>query len=161
MFNARFERELFYNGKSVTLFTPSENYYSTVEFTGPLGELSDKLEARYAIQIPLSDIFTWGTPAAPIDKIESAMNAGQDWVGKTLCDHYAFRQGSIDWQVWISTGDKPLPRMIVITNRADEARPQSITLLNWNLKPDFKEAVFKFTPPKGAKAIELVPVKSR
>ena len=68
----------------------------------------------------------------------------------TLCDHYAFRQGQIDWQIWITTGSKPLPRKIVITNRADEARPQSVSLIDWNLKPTFKDAVFKFTPPKGA-----------
>ena len=64
------------------------------------------------------------------------MNAGQDFVGDDLCDHYAFRQGKIDWQIWITAGGKPLPRKIVITNRADEARPQSVSLIDWNLKPD-------------------------
>jgi hypothetical protein len=103
----------------------------------------------------LSDLFVWGTPAAPIDKIESAMNAGQDVIGNDLCDHYAFRQSGIDWQIWITAGAKPLPRKLVITNRADEARPQSVSLISWNLKPTFKDAVFKFTPPKGASAVEL------
>ena len=110
---------------------------------------------KYAVQVPLSDLFVWGTAAAPLDKIDSAMNAGQDFVGKDLCDHYAFRQGKIDWQVWITTGSKPLPRKIVITNRDDEARPQSVSLLDWNLKPTFTDAVFKFTPPKGATEVEL------
>ena len=76
-----------------------------------------------------------GTPAAPLDKIESAMNAGQDFIDDELCDHYAFRQGKVDWQIWIATGSKPLPRKVVITNRADEARPQSVSLIDWNLKP--------------------------
>ena len=77
--------------------------------------------------MPLSDLFVWGTPAAPLDKIDSAMNAGQDFIGDELCDHYAFRQGKVDWQIWITTGAKPLPRKVVITNRADEARPQSVS----------------------------------
>ena len=51
------------------------------------------------MQLPLSDLFLWGTPAAPVDKIESAMNAGQDFVGDDLCDHYAFRQAKADWQI--------------------------------------------------------------
>ena len=155
MFSSRSEREIFYDGKTVTLYTPAQKYYSTVEFTGTLGELIDKLEERYAVEIPLSDLFLWGTPAAPLDKIESAMNAGQDFIGDDLCDHYAFRQGNIDWQIWITTGSKPLPRKIVITNRDDEARPQSVTLIDWNLKPTFKDTVFKFTPPKGATKVEL------
>ena len=115
-----------------------------------------KLEDRYGVEIPLYDLFLWGTPAAPLDKIDSAMNAGQDFIGNDLCNHYAFRQGTFDWQLWITTGNKPLPRKLVITNRADEARPQSVSLIDWNLKPTFQDAVFKFTPPKGAPQLNFV-----
>jgi hypothetical protein len=161
MRSARAEREIIYDGKTVTLFTPAQKYYSSVEFTGTIGELIAKLEERYAVEMPMSDLFLFGTPAAPLDKIESAMNAGQDFIDNDLCDHYAFRQGKIDWQIWITTGSKPLPRKVVITNRADEARPQSVSLIDWNLKPTFKDAVFKFTPPKGATKIEIVPRKTK
>lgn len=155
MHSSRSEREILYDGKHATLYTPAQKYYSTVEFTGTLGELITKLEEKYAVQMPLADMFLWGTPAASFDKIESAMNAGQDYIDKDLCNHYAFRQANIDWQIWITTGSKPLPRKLVITNRGDEARPQSVSLFDWNLKPTFKDTVFKFTPPKGAKAVEL------
>jgi hypothetical protein len=155
MHSSRSEREIIYDGKHATLYTPAQKYYSTVEFTGNLGELIGRLEEKYAVQMPLADMFIWGTPAASFDKIESAMNAGQDYIGDDLCDHYAFRQANIDWQIWITTGAKPLPRKLVITSRADEARPQSVSLIEWNLKPTFKDSVFKFTPPKGATAVEL------
>jgi hypothetical protein len=161
MHSARSQRELFYDGTTVTLYTPAQKFYSTVAFNGTLAQLVDRLEEAYGVEIPLSDLFVWGTPAAPLDKIESAMNAGQDFVADELCDHYAFRQGQIDWQVWIASGGKPLPRRIVITYRGDEARPQSVSLIDWNLKPSFKDSVFKFTPPKGATKIEIVPVKSK
>jgi len=161
MHSARSERELIYDGKTVTLFTPAQKYYSTVEFSGTIGELANRLEEKYGIQFPMSDLFLWGTPAAPLDKIESAMNAGQDFIGDDLCDQYAFRQAKIDWQIWITTGSKPLPRKVVVTNRADEARPQSVSMIDWNLKPTFKDTVFKFTPPKGARKIEIVPVKTK
>jgi len=158
MWSARGERELIYDGKVVTLYTPAQKHYSTVEFSGNLGELVKRLEERYGVELPLADMFVWGTPAASFDKIDSAMNAGQDFIGKDLCDHYAFRQGNFDWQIWITTGDKPLPRKLVITNRNDEARPQSVSLIAWNLKPTFKDSVFKFTPPKGATAVEIRPL---
>jgi hypothetical protein len=119
----------------------------------------NKLRVRMAS--PRSELFLWGTPAAPLDKIQSAMNAGQDFVGNDLCDHYAFRQGNFDWQIWIQTGSQPLPRKIVITNRADEARPQSVSLIDWTLKPTFKESAFAFVPPKGATKVEIVTVKTR
>jgi len=161
MKSARNERQLVYDGKMVSLYTPAQKVYGTLEFDGNLGALIDLLEEKYGMQIPLDDLFRWGTPEAPVDKIESAMNAGQDFIGKDLCDHYAFRQGKIDWQIWITAGSKPLPRKIVITNRADEARPQSVHMIVWNLKPTFKDTVLKFTPPKGASKIEIVPLKTK
>jgi hypothetical protein len=155
MFSARAEREIFYNGEQATLYTPAQKYYSTVDFSENLAGLVNKLEERYAVELPLSDLFLWGTPEAPVDRIDSAMNAGQDFINNDLCDHYAFRQGNFDWQIWISAGNKPLPRKLVITNRSDEARPQSVSIINWNLKPNFKDSAFTFTPPKGATKVEL------
>ena len=86
---------------------------------------------------------------------------GKGIVEGVRCDHLAFRAPHADWQIWIQEGKEPLPRKLVITNRADEARPQSVTLMEWNLKPAFNEASFKFTPPKGASKIEMVPVKTK
>ena len=159
MKSARNERQLIYDGKTLSLYTPAQKYYGTLELEGTLGDVIERLEGKYGMQIPLDDLFRFGTPAAQFDKFESAMNAGQDFVDGDLCNHYAYRVGKIDWQIWIETGSKPLPRKIVITNRADEARPQSVQMLDWNLKPTFKDAVFKFTPPKGSSKIEIVPVK--
>jgi hypothetical protein len=100
MTSARSERQLIFDGKAVTLYAPAQKYFSTVAFTGSLGELVEQLEERYGVEVPLSDLFVWGTPLAPLDKIESAMNAGQDLIGDDLCDHYAFRQGQVDWQAF-------------------------------------------------------------
>jgi hypothetical protein len=161
MSSARSQRELFYDGKQVTLYTPAQHYYTSVPFGGTLGEFAATLQAKYGVELPLADLFVLGTPAAPLDKLDSAMNAGQDFVGDDLCDHYALRQGNFDWQVWITVGSKPLPRKLVITNRADEARPQSESLIDWDLKPVFASTAFTFKPPKGAKAIEMVPRKTQ
>lgn len=155
MFSARAERVVFYDGQKATLYLPQQKYYSTVDFTGTVNELVGRLEERYGIEVPLSDLFLWGTPAAPLDKIDSAMNAGQDFIDNVLCDHYAFRQGNFDWQIWIAADGKPVPRKLVIVNRADDARPQSVSLIDWNLNPTFKDDIFRFVPPKGAKPAEL------
>jgi hypothetical protein len=161
MISPRSQREIYYDGKVATLYSPQQKYYSSVEFDESLSGLVAKLEERYGVEIPLYDLFTWGTPASVIDKIESAMNAGQDYIGNDLCNHYAFRQGNFDWQIWITADQKTLPRKLVITNRTDEARPQSVTMMSWKLKPGFKDTVFKFTPPKGSSAVELRPLAQK
>jgi len=156
--SARAEREMIYDGKTVTLYTPALKYYSSTETADTIRGMQKQLEEKYGVAFPLVDLFVWGTPEAPLDKIESAMNAGQDIIGQELCDHYVFRQGTLDWQIWVSAGDRPLPRKLVITRRDDEARPQSVSLLTWNLKPTFKDSIFKFTPPKDAKLISVRPL---
>lgn len=161
MSSAVSERELFYDGKHATLYTPALKYYGTTEAADTISGMIDQLAARYGIELPMADLFLWGTPAAPVDQIESAMNAGQSVVAGVLCDHYAFRQGKVDWQIWISAGNQPLPRKIVITNRRDDARPQSISLLSWNLKPAFKDAVFTFLPPQGATSVGIRPLDAK
>lgn len=161
MRSARLQRDMIYDGETVTLYQPEQKYYSQAQFSDNLNALVDRLGQRYGIEVPSADLFLWGTPAAPVESIESAMNAGQDFIAGDLCDHYAFRQGQFDWQIWISTGARPLPRKLVITSRADDARPQSITYYKWNLNPKFGNATFAFRPPAGAKAAEFVPLKSR
>ncbi|MDZ7651056.1 MAG: DUF2092 domain-containing protein [Burkholderiaceae bacterium] len=161
MRSPRSERVLFFDGKTATLYTPAQKAFSTVELNDTLAGLVEKLENRFGVEVPLSDLFVWGTPAAPLDKIDSAMNAGQDFIGDDLCDHYAFRQGNVDWQIWITTGARPLPRKVVITNRSDEARPQSVSLIAWNLNPGFNDTVFRFVPPKGATQAQIVAPKTK
>jgi hypothetical protein len=161
MSSARSQRELFYDGKLVTLFTPAQKYYTSVPFAGSIGDLATTLQAKYGVELPLADLFVLGTPAAPLDKLDSAMNAGQDFVGSDLCDHYALRQGNFDWQIWITVGGKPLPRKLVITNRGDEARPQSVSLIDWDMKSVLASSAYTFKPPKGAKAIDMVARKAQ
>jgi len=87
MWSARSERELFYDGKTFTIFVPAQKYYSSVEFSGTNAELVDALEQRFGVEIPLSDLFKWGTPEAPVDKIESAMNAGGAFLSRVAAWH--------------------------------------------------------------------------
>lgn len=161
MRSARSEHEIFYDGKTAWLYSPEQKYYSTVGFNGNIGALIEQLRLRYGVEFPLSDLFIWGTPDAPTDDFESAMFAGQDYIGSDVCDHYAFRQKDIDWQLWITTGPKPLPRKLVITRRDDDARPQSVSIVHWTLSPTFKDSVFTFRPPEGSKKIKILPVAAQ
>ena len=61
MQTVRSAREIIYDGKTVTLYTPAQKYYSTVEFTESIRGLIDKLEQRYGVEMPLSDLFLFGT----------------------------------------------------------------------------------------------------
>ena len=109
----------------------------------------------------MSDFFLWGTPAAPLDKIESAMNAGQDFIGEDLCDHYAFRQANADWQIWIMTGEQAAAAQG--RDHQPHRRRASAVGVSHRLEPEARLQGFgvQVHAPKGASKIEIVPVKAK
>lgn len=154
------ERMFFYDGKNFTLYADRVGYYATVPAPGTLGELSDKLETKYGIELPLRDLFLWGTDKARGGDITSARDIGPSQVDGTTVEQYAFRQDGIDWQIWIQQGAYPLPRKLVITTTSDDARPDYSAVLNWNLAPSYNDAAFTFDAPAGSKRIVLVELDS-
>jgi hypothetical protein len=131
------------------------NYYATVPAPATTGQLVDKVYNEYGIEIPLVDLFKWGTDESAISKITSALDVGPSTVQGITCEHYAFRQEGLDWQIWMQLGDYPLPRRFVIRTFTDDARPVHSSNLVWNLAPSYNESTFAFDPPAGALRIPL------
>jgi hypothetical protein len=147
------QRFYFYDGKSFTLFARLLKVYTTVAAPQTLGALADELSDKYGLEVPLADLFHWGERTS--DAIVGAVEVGPSQIGGTTCQHYAFRQEGVDWQVWIQQGDFPLPRKLVITTTSDDARPQYTSVMNWNLAPSYNDAAFTFVPPKDARSIAI------
>jgi hypothetical protein len=149
----RKSRLFLYDGKTFTLFAQRVGYYASVPAPATIGELIDVVKEKYNINIPLLDVFLWGGPRATTNEITAAADFGPGTVGGVTCQHYAFRQPGLDWQVWIQLGDHPLPRKLVLTTTTDEARPQHTSVLTWNLAPSYNDATFVFEAPPGAQKI--------
>ena len=149
----RQQRLFLYDGKNFTLWAERVNYYATVPAPPTIIQLADRLEDKFGIEMPLEDLFLWGTPRSNVSQIKAAMDVGPSQVEGTTCEQYAFRQEGLDWQIWIQDGNYPLPRKLVITTLTDEARPQYSSVLTWNLAPSFNDPTFTFDPPKDAQKI--------
>lgn len=154
----RKERQLFYDGKTLTVYGPRNKYYASVEAPPTIAELLSNAADRYGIELPLADLFLWGTDKAPVSALTSAVFVGPARIDGTVTEHYAFRQPGVDWQVWIENGARPLPRRLVITTTDDAAQPQYASTLKWNTDAKLGDSAFTFTPPKDAHRIELVEV---
>jgi hypothetical protein len=146
-------RLFLYDGKTFTLFARRAGYYATVDAPSNIGELIDVVSEKYGIEIPLLDLFLWGGPRATTNEITEATDFGPGDVGGVTCEHYAYRQPGLDWQVWIQLGDHPLPKKLVLTTLTDDARPQHTSVLTWNLAPSYNDAAFVFDPPTDAHKI--------
>jgi hypothetical protein len=149
------DRIYFFDGKNFTIFAKRVNYYATVPAPATIVELFKKAEEKYDIDLPLIDLFKWGTNEDDINKIKTAVDVGPTSIEGITCEQYAFHQEGVDWQIWIQLGDYPLPRRLVITTLTDEARPQHSITMSWNLAPSFNDAAFTFYPPAEANRIIL------
>jgi hypothetical protein len=147
------ENLLLYDGKSFTLFARRLGYYATVPAPSTTAELVVAARDKYDLDIPLVDLFLWGGPRDTTHEITLAGDFGPADVSGVTCEHYAYRQPGLDWQVWIQLGDHPLPRKLVLTDLTDDARPQHTSLLEWNLAPSYNDATFTFEPPPDAHKI--------
>lgn len=146
-------RLFLYDGKSFTLFARRVGYYATVPAPETIGKLIQAIRDKYDVDVPLVDLFLWGSPNANTTEIMGATEVGPGSVEGVTCEHYAFRQPGLDWQVWIQLGDHPLPRKLVLTTTTDEARPQHTSVLTWNLAPSYSAEAFVFDPPDDAHKI--------
>jgi hypothetical protein len=154
-------RFFFFDGKNFTIFGEIVNFYATVPAPPTLSQLTDDLSDKYGIELPLVDLFQWGTNDATIKKITAAIDVGPSAVNGVTCEQYAFRQEGIDWQIWIELGQFPLPRKLVIRTLTDDAKPQHREVLDWNLAPSFSDNAFTFDPPADAHRISIAEVNAQ
>jgi hypothetical protein len=144
-------------GKTLTQVAPRMNYYASVPASGPVGAVLDKVSDEYNIELPLADLFTWGSEDS-VNSVTSAILVGPANIDGADCDHFALRQDGADWQVWVQRGAQPLPRKMVITTTDEAQQPQYTALLKWytTIRPGATE--FTYSPTKGAMRITQSPI---
>jgi len=147
-------RGLFYDGKALTVSVPDQNYYATIAAPGTIAEMLRMADERYGLEMPLADLFAWGTDPTLAGKLTSAFAAGTDVIAGQTCDHFAMRQAGVDWQVWIRRGDEALPCKLVITTRADPSLPQYTAVYRWSEETP-PESGYTFSPGPESKAIAM------
>lgn len=66
----------------------------------------------------------FGRDQSQIDSLKEALYIGNSVVDGKVCDHMAFRQDGIDWQLWVTRSGNPLPCKLVITTTDEASRPE-------------------------------------
>lgn len=146
-------RELYYDGKKITVFAPNVGYYAQADAPPTIRKTLEVLHDKYDVEVPLEDLFKWGEPGDNREALLEGFYVGPAHLNGAETDQYAYSTGDVDWQLWIQRGAAPLPVKIVITSLSDPAQPQFSAVLNWNTAPTFQAADFTFTPPATAKPI--------
>jgi hypothetical protein len=152
------ERHLvLYDGKQITAVSPSENVYAQVSKPGGIDAAVMYFLKDLHMRLPLAALLLSRFPAEIQRRTRSL-----DYVERTVMDgkpahHLAGRTETVDYQVWIAEGARPLPLRAVLTYRNAEGHPQfRAQFSDWNLSPEIRDAQFAFTPPEGARKIAFL-----
>ena len=159
--NDRQARSLYFDGTTMTIYSPRMGFYGSVPATGTIREAVGAVAEKYNIETPLADLFAWGEDPALAARVTSAFYVGAETVRGNACDQYAMRQQDVDWQVWIRQKGEALPCKLVITSTDDPSMPQYSAVFTWVPQQTHAASVFTFAPPKGSKKIELEPAAAQ
>jgi hypothetical protein len=118
----------------------------------------DLMFETFGLTLPVGDLLYADPHAVLSEAVEYSSVLGVHGCGEKRCHHLLFTQETIDWQIWIETGPRPVPRKLVITYKQAPGSPQyEAQLSGWDFQPRLSEHAFTFHPPIGASKIEFLP----
>jgi hypothetical protein len=146
--------EIVFDGKTLTVNNKDGKAFAQVEASGSVDQLIDTLRDKHGIAAPGADLlFSQPFDVMMADVIEMA-HVGQGVIDGVECEHLAFRNADTDWQIWIDTGARPIPRKYIITSKAVTGAPQyTLRIKEW--KTEVPADAFAFNAPEGAKKVAL------
>ena len=151
--------ELIFDGNTLTLNGKNKKVYLQKENPGNIDDAIQTIETIIGLDAPGADLFYSDPYPGLTSGAVSGSYLGTSYVNGVECHYLAFRAAKVDWQIWVQTGDKPLPMKYIITSKWITGSPQySIRFREWDTAPSFKANQFSFTAPEGARKLDSIPV---
>ena len=146
-----------FDGKHITAYNETQNLYAQTDAQGSLDDTLAYFMRDLKMRMPLAAILANKSPDALAKRVKSIDYVEDTGMFGAPTAHLAGRTDSVDFEIWIDRGDKPVPRRLVLTYRNAEGAPQyRAQFSEWNLSPKFKADRFTFTPPKDASKIAFL-----
>lgn len=148
---------ILFDGKVLTAFKADDNVFAQQDRNATVDEMLVYMVRDLRLTMPLARMFHTGFRDSLEKLLTSVSFVEENYLFDVPTDHLAVRSDNVDLQVWVSRGEQPLPRRVVITYKNEPDQPQFwAELSDWNFSPAVTEASFSFTPPPGAEKIPLL-----
>ena len=152
--------ELSFDGKTLTLLGKNLNAYTQLDVPGTIDHLVDELKDKYNRPLPAADLLLANSYDELMRDVIDVKDLGSGVIGGVECDHLAFRTNEVDWQIWISQGEQPVPYRYVITSKLISGGPQyTVQTRNWKTGGAVAATDFSFKNPTKADKVDLKDLK--
>jgi hypothetical protein len=148
--------QLVYDGKMVSIYGNNAKAYVQASVAGTIDQLVDSIQTKSSVAMPGMDLLISNAYDALMSDVVQARHVGQGVVDGVECEHLAFRGVDTDWQIWIETGARPIPRKYVITSKTLAGAPQyTLRIKDWKTDTVNEPDAFVFNPPSGVTKVGL------
>lgn len=148
---------VFYDGKDITVFSPTQNVYAQTNKPGGIDEAVMYFLRDLHMRLPLAMMLVSRFPSELENRTETLDYVERTSIYGKPAHHLAGRTETVDYQVWIAEGAQPLPLRVVLTYKTEEGQPQfEAQFFNWNLTPQIQETQFTFLPSEGVRKIAFL-----
>ena len=153
-------RRVVFDGHTLTVHDLIADFYAQREMTADIDTAVDRMFEKFGFSVPTADLVYADPYATLTASVDTGFVVGLHTVQGVRCHHLSFSQESIDWQIWIEDGPRPLPRKLLITYKDEPGAPQyTVQLSRWDLRPRISKAYFEFHPQASARRIEFLPTE--
>lgn len=148
--------QLYFDGAKVSAFDPQKNVHAVSDPLVTIDEMLDFVMNKAQINFPSAD-FMYSDPYAVMTKnLTHAIVVGPSRVNGVPCEHFAYMEPGINWEIWIENGKRALPLRLAMTYKQVPNFPRfMVEYADWNLNPKLSADAFVFKAPANSKQIEF------
>jgi hypothetical protein len=141
-------------GKEIVLVDPASKVYATAPQPGTLDESIVYFVKDLGMRLPLAALLFNRLPEELQARVRAVEYVEKTSIYGTASFHLAARTDTVDFQVWIADGDKPLLQRIVLTYKEAVGQPQFwADFVDWDLAPRLDDATFSAQIPDGLQRV--------
>jgi hypothetical protein len=153
-------RGYWYNGKTLTWYSFTENNYVVIEVPDHIITMIDSVHDTYGIEFPAADFFYPTFTDDLINQSEIISYQGRTRLNDKTCYQIVAKNKEMTIQFWISDEVLFLPvKMVIVYHDKSRFQRYEASFSDWQINPGLPPAMFEFALPPGAHQVSIQPGK--
>jgi hypothetical protein len=148
--------QIYFDGEKASVFDLQKNLHAV---SGPLTTIDEMLNfvmVKAQINFPSADLMHSDPFAVMTKNLTHAIVVGPSMVNGVPCEHFAYMEPGVNWEIWIEKGKDALPLRLAMTYKQVPNFPRfQVEFSDWNLNPNLSADTFVFKIPANSKQIEF------
>lgn len=153
------ERSFFYDGKTLSYYSFTNNMYAQVKAQKTILDLADTLYAALGIDLYAIDFFYPDFIDGLVKNSSVLAYLGQTALNGKNCFHLAGCLPEYNYQIWVQNDPFFLPAKVVMVYKTQKMSPQLEATYNWEINQVYPDAIFDFAIPPNASKTNALSVK--